>query len=131
MTDIPSASDLDQFLGQIEAKVRQSDETVETAAERVSAENQRRMGRDRSWIAITIIVTYALAVGGAILFILISAPACDSTDAAGCTTIVGEWKTQAELLQNLIVTAVLPIVTLMLGFYFGTETTRSATEGSE
>ena len=40
------------------------------------------------------------------------APACDP---------MASWERQGKLLFDLVITAVLPIVTLMLGFYFGTE----------
>jgi hypothetical protein len=33
------------------------------------------------------------------------------------------------MLSDLIVTAVLPVVTLMLGFYFGTENVRNQANG--
>lgn len=89
-----------------------------------AAENSRRVGRDRSWIAKTIVGTYGVAVIGMLAYIAFSMPDCPTTGAGSCDAMAS-WQVQAKLLFDLIVTAVLPIVTLMLGFYFGTESTNS------
>lgn len=95
---------------------------VQSATEK----NVERLGRDRSWIAISIIMTYLVAVLGAIVFLIVSVPECI---AVNCPSATESWDKQAELLKDLIVTAVVPIVTLMLGFYFGTE--KSAASASD
>lgn len=106
--------DLNALLNKADDSFEQSAEAVRTASE----VNKERMGKDRSWIAKSIIFTYAAAIVGAVLYILFSVPACTVSDCAGEESA---WAQQGELLMNLIVTAVVPIVTLMLGFYFGTE----------
>ncbi|MCX7645757.1 MAG: hypothetical protein N2Z62_10745 [Rhodobacteraceae bacterium] len=123
--DSTTAGDLDlsDVFAEAQRQVRASRGQIETEAQKAAAENSRRLGRDRSWIATTIIVTYGAAVLGVILYVMLSVPACQG-DAAGCTAALGTWQTQGALLSDLIVTAVLPVVTLMLGFYFGTENAR-------
>lgn len=115
--------DLADVFAAAQRQVRTSRGEVETEAQKAAAENSRRMGRDRSWIATTIIVTYGAAILGVILYITLSVPACQG-EANVCTAALGIWERQGALLSDLIVTAVLPVVTLMLGFYFGTENAR-------
>lgn len=106
--------DLSRLLDNADDVYEESGKTVRSAAEA----NKERMGKDRSWIAKSIIFTYAAAIVGAILYIMFTVPECSVAD---CTGDESAWSKQADLLLNLIVTAVVPVVTLMLGFYFGTE----------
>lgn len=56
------------------------------------------------------------------LYVLAKVPSCGTDiSAEACTTLWTSWDNQAENLLNVITVAILPIVTLMLGFYFGTE----------
>ncbi|SIO37153.1 hypothetical protein SAMN05444722_1727 [Rhodovulum sp. ES.010] len=90
---------------------------------RSAVENGRRVGRDRSWIAKTIIGTYGVAVIGMGAYVALSMPLCGSAGQV-CDPLQA-WQSQAKLLFDLVVTAVVPVVTLMLGFYFGTESSQS------
>ncbi len=118
--------DLERLIRETREKLSSSDETVEQAERRTSTENLARMGRDRSWISIAIISTYALAIIGALVYLLFTAPDCGAAAIETCSGHMARWEAQVGRLQDLIVTAVLPIVTLMLGFYFGTETSRGS-----
>jgi hypothetical protein len=120
--------DLSAVFADAERKVSSLRSQVETEASRASAENTRRMSRDRSWIATTIIVTYGLAILGIILYVMFSVPVC-TEDPEICQVASAAWDKQAGMLSDLIVTAVLPVVTLMLGFYFGTENVRNNATG--
>ena len=92
---------------------------VEEVERSVSAENSRRVGRDRSWIALIIILTYGASILGFAVYVVVTAPTCPpGADACDPFSV---WERQGKLLFDLVITAVLPIVTLMLGFYFGTE----------
>lgn len=125
--EVPSV-DLSSVFADAERKVSTMRSQVETEASRAAADNTRRMSRDRSWIATTIIVTYGLAILGIILYVMFSVPACTS-DLEICQAASAAWDKQAGMLSDLIVTAVLPVVTLMLGFYFGTENARNNAPG--
>jgi len=119
----------DDLLSKFDSLINDSNELNEdigTTSAKVAAENQLLLGQDRSWIAKTIIATYAAAVTLALLYILLTSPNCGLDKITDCAAAAAKWKTQAELFRDLIVTAVLPIVTLMLGFYFGTETSKAA-----
>jgi hypothetical protein len=120
--------DLTSVFAAAERKVSSMRSDVETEASRAAADNTRRMSRDRSWIATTIIVTYGLAVLGIILYVMFSVPNC-TVDLETCQAASAAWDKQAGMLSDLIVTAVLPVVTLMLGFYFGTENVRNNAPG--
>jgi hypothetical protein len=80
------------------AKNRQADNALNT---------ESRDGANRSWIAKAIIAVFVGAIA-IILFLL---------TLQGYTT--GQWSLAASSASDLIRTAVLPIVTLILGFYFG------------
>lgn len=121
-----SSDDLDELLEQARGQITNSNQTVAEAERKVISENIARMGRDRSWISISIIVTYAVAVISALAYLLWSAPVCSVGGDSECASGLARWEAQVGMFQDLIVTAVLPIVTLMLGFYFGTETARSS-----
>lgn len=120
--------DLSAVFADAERRVSSMRREVETEATRAAAENTRRMSRDRSWIATTIIVTYGAAILGIILYVMFSVPTCTS-ELEICNAASAAWDKQAGMLSDLIVTAVLPVVTLMLGFYFGTENVRNGSEG--
>mgnify|MGYP005850311443 CR=1 FL=1 len=124
-TEAEGSLDLTDVFAAAQRQVRASRGQIETEEQKAPAENSRRMGRDRSWIATTIIVTYGAAILGVILSVMFSVPSCQG-DAAGCTATLGTWEKQGKLLSDLIIAAVLPVVTLMLGFYFGTEKARNA-----
>ena len=125
--EVPSV-DLTSVFADAERKVSSMRSQVETEASRAAADNTRRMSRDRSWIATTIIVTYGLAILGIILYVMFSVPTC-TEDLEVCQAASAAWDKQAGMLSDLIVTAVLPVVTLMLGFYFGAENMRNSAPG--
>jgi hypothetical protein len=120
--------DLTSIFADAEREVSSMRSQVETEASRAAADNTRRMSRDRSWIAVTIIATYGAAILGIILYVMFSVPAC-TEDLEICQAASEAWDKQAGMLSDLIVTAVLPVVTLMLGFYFGTENVRNNAPG--
>jgi hypothetical protein len=62
---------------------------------------------DRSWIAKSIIRIFVLTVMGVLILLIIHGVRTD------------KWDTVSERAAELIKTAVLPIVTLVLGYYFG------------
>jgi hypothetical protein len=120
--------DLSAVFADAERRVSSMRSQVETEASRAAADSARRMSRDRSWIATTIIVTYGLAILGIIVYVMFSVPACTG-DIEICQAASAAWDRQAGMLSDLIITAVVPIVTLMLGFYFGTENARNNAPG--
>lgn len=122
-------SQLDQQFRQTRLQTREATEITTTAEEKAIADAKKQVSKDRSWISRAIIATYGLAILAAVVYIAAKVPECGSGQAEPCKTLISSWETQGELLLELIVTAVLPIVTLMLGFYFGTET--SKTSGQE
>lgn len=117
----PDRTDLEALLSAAASAVTRTESAVTGVENAVSAHNALLKGRDRSRLALIIIGTYGAAVTGAFLFILFTVPDCTGLDAAACSGLTGSWDRQAVLLRDLITAVVLPIVTLMLGFYFGTE----------
>ncbi len=80
------------------------------------------ISRDRSQIARMVLWVYSLTIAAAFLYLLIHVPGvvCDDN---GCKPAEGSWVVAVKAMSELITTAILPIVTLVLGFYFGSEKT--------
>ena len=124
-------SEIDALFNAADSEVSGLETTAESEAEKAAAANLLRMGRDRSWIAITIIVTYAAAIIVMFLYILFTVPSCgDGVTIENCEVLSASWDKQTENLLNVVTIAILPIVTLMLGFYFGTERAAASTSES-
>lgn len=142
--DVTAAADL-SIIDQVESTIEATDEDISGAKDQARAEadaaNTRRMGVDRSVIAWTIIGTYAFVVIAMIASIINRFPGCDAETiitaeqngeavaavVEACATAMDE---RSDILINAITTAVLPIVTLMLGFYFGVEKSQQSASES-
>jgi len=85
--------------------------TVEhrSAAAQVVARSQTQDDDDRSWIARQIIYVFVGAVSAVLLLLLVD----------GLASHGESWSLVADRAADLIKTAVLPVVTLVLGYYFG------------
>jgi uncharacterized membrane protein len=83
-------------------------------------EAQRRTTRDRSLIARLIVWLYVAAVSFVILVVMaIFAYVAHLNVTTPLTT--ADWKELVAGLVNILSVTVLPVVTLVLGFYFGTQ----------
>lgn len=119
----------DPTLARFDRTQKRAGEEANTASDlidKAKADEIQQTGEDRSLISKTVIFTYAAIVTLAFFYIVFTAPACPEGQVCGN---VEAWKTQMEMLRDMIVTVVLPIVTLMLGFYFGTETSKTPKGG--
>ena len=92
------AATIEQRIQAIETKTRQGAEGIR-AIDPVNA--------DRSWIVRWIIGVFAGVIMAVLIFLVIQ----------GCTT--GDWSVVASSATDLFKSSVVPIVTLVLGFYFG------------
>jgi hypothetical protein len=103
----PAASDRQSALA---ARIARVEESVNRAAQSV-AEQQARTARqqeeDRSWIARWIIRVFVIVVGTALVILALQG------------LLTKDWDKVATEATDLIKSAVLPIVTLVLGYYFG------------
>lgn len=88
----------------------------------VSEEAKRRTIRDRSLIALMIVAVYVVGLIFLLGFLSFRFPVLVCDSGVGCANAVGEWKDMASVLLNVVAVAILPVVTLVLGFYFGSET---------
>jgi hypothetical protein len=99
----PSSRDspvgLAERLSALEAKDQRAEATLDQAA--------LRAAEDRSWIARRIIWIFTSVIGVVLLLYSI----------AGFQT--GQWSNAAAQAADLIKSVMLPVVTLVLGFYFG------------
>ncbi|MGB0662053.1 MAG: hypothetical protein ACPGNV_18000 [Mangrovicoccus sp.] len=122
------SSSLDAALDAAEREVNVAKDDVERAAAQAAVDNSKREASDRTWIALAIISTYGLSILTVVVYIAFSVPNC-SEDAA-CQLLLDAWFRQSEMLLQIIVTAILPIVTLMLGFYFGKQSDKQSPTGN-
>lgn len=99
-------------------------EAVEGTVEQVEKSAEEYKKQDRSKIAKTVVWLYAGVVSACFAFVIAIfvigtywKTLCGPPPAAaGCVP----WQEPAEFLLKVLTTAVLPIVTLVLGYYFGT-----------
>jgi hypothetical protein len=77
----------------------------------VDAEIKRLLSQDRSRIAKTIVWLFSITCIGTLIFI-----------AAATFWGAAEWATGAELMITILSSIILPVVTLVIGYYFGAET---------
>lgn len=110
--------DLNQELSSVES-------LVQTATEKAS----KLEGQDRSVIATRVVLLYFLSVFLCFAFVLVifwfytpcpPLPAGATPPAGSAASACLAWKEPADYLLQVLTTAVLPIVTLVLGYYFGT-----------
>jgi ABC-type dipeptide/oligopeptide/nickel transport system permease component len=105
---MPAADESQAELAAVEELVQKADE--------VTAKLERK---DRSAIAKRVVLLYIATVAACFLFIIgifwFGTP-CNAATTTGCV----EWQGPADFLLQVLTTTVLPIVTLVLGYYFGT-----------
>jgi hypothetical protein len=107
------------------ADVESTIQSASASLARVEGELEALEKRDRSEIAQRVVWLYAGVIAAAFLFVFVFFwffPECSAggTETGGC----GAWQEPAEFLLKIITSAVLPIVTLVLGYYFGTAKTK-------
>lgn len=107
-------SDVDSLiagLNALEGEVRQVEESVEDQLRRLQAQ-------DRSRIAKLIVWLFALSCGAALLFVI-----------ASVWWKVAGWTDGAEQVITILSSIILPVVTLVIGYYFGSEQNRASGGG--
>lgn len=90
----------------------------QSVQEKVDDEIRRQRAKDQSRIAWVIIWAFVAAIGGIFLLVLGQL----LVTGANTGTNAG-WKEPAEFLVNIVSSVLLPVVTLVLGYYFGKEKT--------
>lgn len=115
MSDVQNTISLESILARAEAQQTNIDETTSRVEDRLNPEDLSRAKVDlaRQWLAIAIITVYCLATLGTLLYLgymVTRAPR-------------GAVSPYAAQMIDVLKVVVLPVVTFMLGFYFGTSTT--------
>lgn len=90
-------------LGEIEQRISRASEDVGKYAE-------RRQADDRSLIAKIVIVMFAVCISVVMIFIVLAV-----------VFSMQNWEAPLKYFVDLIGSVVLPVVTLVIGFYFGTK----------
>ena len=80
---------------------------------------KERQAKDRSYISYLIVGAFVVAIIIMFVFVLMSAGDAKSCTSAPCPPAA--WEKPAEFLFKVLSSVLLPVVTLVLGYYFGTE----------
>ena len=86
----------------IVAKIKQIESLTNSLAQQRS---HLRQTRDRSIIGISVVLFFLLTITALVSFVLFES----------------DWTSKAEFLATALSSILLPVVTLVLGYYFGTE----------
>lgn len=100
---------LGDLVSKFDANVGEADATARNAADLKRSE-QERIGRDRSFLSNRIIWLYCGAVTGALIFLAYKSLIADATKP------LDPYSAQIVDIMKVVI---LPVVTFMLGFYFG------------
>ena len=108
---------LDKLIDSAEMQVSDMDAALESAEEK----RKNLQASDRSKIGKIIIYVYAGTIAGIFLYIIASFVMPYIECNVSCSDIIKNWKEYAEFLADVVTVSVVPIVTLVIGFYFGSE----------
>jgi len=122
---------LDDKLSRLEEKLASLEGDSEELTTDTSAREKeaRRTGRDRSVISLTVVALYFVALIGILIFLASRFPTIHCEGVEECEKAVLIWKDMASVLLNVVSVAILPVVTLVLGFYFGSEKAKTSDIG--
>ena len=101
----PAADDVAALPDPVAAKLVHAEEAAESATQALAPPTLA--DEDRSWIARLIVRSFIAAISAYLIFLA----------AQGITG--GDWSASAARAEEMIKTIVVPIVTLVLGYYFG------------
>ncbi len=104
------AEDLRAALAQVGAEAQPTPSAQDVAARYLNDKN-RREDRIRSWITLLVIGLYGICVATALGFVVLSAGTGDAPS----------WGDRSRIAIEVVTTFVMPIVTLVLGYYFGSK----------
>lgn len=110
-------ANLQQIL--LEADQEVSEASADVLAKEAAADKKQRR-KDRTFIAWIVISVYAALVAATAVIGLYSYP-MPVCEAESCDAAVGHWLEMVDFYLQLLSVGVLPIVTLVIGYYFGTE----------
>ena len=101
----------------IDAEVASEEESVDAIVQGADEEIERQNSADRSKIANVIVGAFVVAIG--LLFVFVIGGVWFTT---GCSAEIAKcgWGGAAEFMLKALTTVLLPVVTLVLGYYFGT-----------
>jgi uncharacterized membrane protein YcjF (UPF0283 family) len=97
----------DDIQAQLLARLQRVEEASGQAARTVEDERNRQQAIDRSWIAKMIIYVFVGAVGAVLVLLFVQA------------FMTKDWTAVSGTASDLVKSTILPIVTLVLGYYFG------------
>jgi ABC-type dipeptide/oligopeptide/nickel transport system permease component len=103
----PAITTPDDFQAQLLARIQRVEASSGQAARTVEDERNRQQTLDRSWIAKMIIYVFVGAVGAVLLLLFVQA------------AMTKDWSSVSGTATDLVKSTILPIVTLVLGYYFG------------
>lgn len=109
MSDLAMMASTDEAIQKAEAEVMGAEGTAE--------ENERlATSQDRSMIARWIVIGFMAVIAGLLAYVTLGVIG-DYLNATGAV----KWTEGAALIKDVLSSVLLPVVTLVIGFYFGVE----------
>ena len=108
-----AAANVSALISSLRDQALQTEKLVTERRDSAAEEEERRRGRDRSQIARMIVQLFAVSF----VLVLVVLPVLAYFEA-------GLWDKVSDKLVTLVSSVLLPVVTLVIGYYFGTEQSR-------
>lgn len=116
-------AEFDAYVQTIGQEVTSGKQAIESATDFT----QRRFALDRSYIVYIVIGAWAIVILLHIWFVMDAFPEITCKEGVDCAAKIAAWREPSKYILDSITQLVLPIVTLVIGYYFGTQ----KTEGRE
>ncbi|HYD07752.1 MAG TPA: hypothetical protein VEC60_18595 [Reyranella sp.] len=108
----PATRAVDVDLAALDARLKKSESLQEESQKALETESRRRELDDRSTIAKLIVNVFVYSSAGVLVLLVAAAAFAGGWNA---------WKDAAEFCLKVLSSVLLPVVTLVIGYYFGKE----------
>jgi len=105
-------------LGEQIASIQSENDVVEKEFDDYLKRKHAKAQSGIAWLIVIAFVVFIVAIFCFIFFNIGPVEGCVPSDTVTCAS---KWKAPAEFLSGIVSSVMLPIVTLVLGYYFGTE----------
>ena len=116
--------DIDGLIAALEQEVVGAQENAAVQVEVSSGSVSKAQETTRKFVIITLLAVYVLALLTYSGWVIIAPPTidgyiCADQAAQNANLCVGRWTQTTEALKDVVVTWILPVLTLTIGYYFG------------
>lgn len=121
---LTSEGDIDGLIAALEQEVVGAQENAAIQVEVSGGSVSRAQETTRKFVIITLLAVYVLALVTYSGWVILAPPTidgyiCADQAAQEANLCVGRWTQTTEALKDVVVTWILPVLTLTIGYYFG------------